>query len=194
MTTETAVRPRISEPIRKAGRILQDGGVVAYPTEGVFGLGCVPDSLEGAARILTMKRRDPAMGMLLIASDPDQLAPWTDLADDAGRLVSVPERPITWIVPASPDVPYWVRGDHDGVAVRVTTHEVAAALCDAADSALISTSANVSGRPPARTEHVLRREFGGLVDYVVPGRCGPASGPSEIRVFETGEVIRAAQS
>lgn len=182
-----------TEPIRKAGRILRDGGVIAYPTEGVFGLGCLPDALNGAARILTMKKRDPASGLLLIASGAEQLEPWMEPGVDTSRLASSGARPVTWIVPASAAVPYWVRGDHDGVAVRITAHPVAAALCEAADSALVSTSANVAGRPPARTTYVLRRLFGDLVDFVVPGRCGPASGPSEIRVLATGRVIRSAE-
>lgn len=181
-----------TEPIRKAGRILRAGGVVAYPTEGVFGLGCLPESLDAVVRILAMKERDPAKGLLLIASHVEQLEPWIALENAREKLTSSIEQPITWIVPASAEVPYWIRGEHPGVAVRITAHPVARALCDAADSALVSTSANLAGHPPARNAYVLRRRFRGLVDYIVPGRCGPAAGPSEIRDLETGQVIRSA--
>jgi len=99
---------------------------------------------------------------------------------------------VTWIVPATDAVPPWIRGEHPGVAVRLTTHPVAKALCEAAGSALVSTSANVSGRPPVKSPFVLRRQFGALVDYVVPGRCGPAGGASEIRDLATGRVLRPA--
>lgn len=182
-----------TEPIKKAGRILRDGGVVAYPTEGVYGLGCLPDSLDGVARILRIKQRDPAMGLLLIASEAEQLGSWADIDPQTTQLPSSAERPITWIVPAADDLPYWIGGEHPGVAVRITAHPVAAALCDAADSALISTSANESGHAPARTAHVLRRRFRDLVDYIVPGDCGPAAGPSEIRTLESGQIVRAAK-
>ena len=184
----------IPEPIRKAGRILASGGVVAYPTEGVFGLGCVPESLEGAARILIMKKRSAEAGMLLIASHPRQLDPWVAADVDTEQLASSPGRPVTWVVKAGDRVPWWIRGRHPGVAVRVTTHPVAAALCDAAGSALVSTSANVSGRPPARNRYVLRRQFRKAVDAIVPGTCGRAAGPSEIRDLSTGDVLRPGSS
>lgn len=179
----------LSFPIHRAGRILRSGGVVAYPTEGVFGLGCIPDYADAVVRILSIKKRDPSLGLVLIASDMDQLADWVEVPGPAG-LRSSPDRPVTWIVPARANVPYWVQGDNDGLAVRLTTHPIAAALCEAADSVLVSTSANVAGRPPARHALVLRRQFGSLVDCIVPGRCGPAAGPSEIRDLKTGSVLR----
>lgn len=180
------------ESIRKAARILHAGGVIAYPTEGVFGLGCLPDDMDAAVRVLRIKRRDPAMGLVLIAAWADQLEAYAELDDVETDLTSSAAHPVTWIVPARETTPYWVTGAHDGVAVRITAHGIAAALCAAAGSALISTSANFSGQPPARNQWVLRRRFRSLVDYVVPGYCGPAVGPSEIRVARTGEVVRAA--
>ncbi len=183
----------LSFPIHRAGRILRSGGIIAYPTEGVFGLGCIPDYAEAVIRILSIKKRDPALGLVLIASDIEQLEDWVDLPETT-TLKSSPERPVTWIVPARRNVPYWITGDHCSLAVRITTHPVAAALCEAADSALVSTSANVAGSSPARTAYVLRRRFGSLVDCIVPGRCGPAAGPSEIRDLMSGEVLRAGKT
>lgn len=182
--------PVCTEVLRRAGRIVRGGGVVAYPTEGVYGLGCLPENLQGVARILRIKQRSPAMGLLLIAASADQLEEWIDVRDAADRLASSPERPVTWIVPASPRVPWWITGEHEGVGVRITGNPVAAALCRAAGSALVSTSANLAGRAPARNRWVLCRRFHKRVDCIVPGRCGPATGPSEIRVLGTGEVIR----
>lgn len=181
-----------SQPIQRAARILQSGGVVAYPTEGVFGLGCLPDNAAAVSRILQIKERDPAMGLALIAADLAQLDHWVKLPENSAPLPSSDDEPVTWIVPATENVPVWIRGDHDGVAVRLTTHPVALALCDAAESAIVSTSANVSGRPPARNSFVLRRSFHALVDYIVPGECGPAPGPSEIRDLQTGKILRPA--
>lgn len=178
-------------PIAVAADILLGGGVVAYPTEGVFGLGCMPDDAGAIVRLLRIKRRDPAKGLILIASRPEQLTDWIAL-DPAGLPEPDPAQPVTWIAPAGERVSGLVRGRHAGLAVRLTTNPTAAALCDAVGSALVSTSANLSGQSVARNEYVLRRKFGHLVDYIVPGRCGPAAGPSEIRDLTTGTIIRAA--
>jgi len=143
-------------------------------------------------RILDMKQRSAAKGLILIAAEPEQLEPWIAPGIDAATLASDSKYPVTWIVPAADWVPYLVRGNNDGLAVRITTHPVASALCDAADSAIVSTSANVSGSPPLRSAHVLRRAFGHLVDCVVAGRCGPAGGASEIRDWRSGRILRPA--
>jgi L-threonylcarbamoyladenylate synthase len=91
-------------------------------------------------------------------------------------------------------VPAIVTGDNPGLAVRITTNPIAAAICEAVGMPIVSTSANVAGRPVARNSFILRRSFAHLVDYVVPGECGPASGPSEIRELETGRVLRPGRS
>lgn len=179
----------LSMPVQQAARVIREGGVVAYPTEGVFGLGCLPDNEDAVLRILDIKRRGTSPGLVLIAADRRQLDPFVRMPA-GGVPVSDIGRPVTWIVAAKDTVPTWIRGRHPGIAVRVTTHPVARALCDAAGSALVSTSANVSGRSPARNAHVLRRQFGHLVDCIVPGHCGPARGPSEIRDLASGKVLR----
>ena len=178
--------------IRHAAAVLRAGGVVAYPTEGVYGLGCIADDEAAVRRILRIKRRDWSMGLVVIVSELGQIRAWTSLPPGVERLESTDALPLTWILPATGDAPPWIRGRHDGLAVRQTTHPVARALCRATDSALVSTSANLSGHPPVRNRFVLRRLFGRLVDYIVPGELGPASGPSEIRNLGTGQVLRPA--
>lgn len=182
----------VNHHIRKAARIIRDGGVVAYPTEGVFGLGCRPDNGEAVGRILRIKNRDINMGLVLIVANPLQLFDWIDVPIGTLNLETNINQPVTWILPATDEVPVWIRGSHAGIAVRQTAHPVARALCEHAGSALVSTSANFSGQPPARNIHVLRRQFTRLVDFIVPGFCGPASGPSQIRDWQTGKVLRPA--
>ena len=121
---------------------------------------------------------------------------WADLPEGCTEsdLHSSLEKPVTWVVPAAADVPVWIRGKHASIAVRLTAHPVARALCLAADSPLVSTSANESGRPPARNAFILRRLFGDRVDFIVPGENGGATGASEIRDLQTGKVFRQGAS
>lgn len=177
----------ISFPIHKAARIINNGGVVAYPTEGVFGLGCLPDDMAAVERILTIKQRDPSKGLILIAASAAQLEPWIDADFD---LPAATSSPVTWIVPASHAVPVWIKGRHLGIAVRISSHPVARALCEASGSALVSTSANISGRLPVTSRYTLRRQFHALVDCIVPGDCGSAGGASEIRDLRSGLTLR----
>lgn len=176
--------------IARAAEILLRGGIIAYPTEGVFGLGCLPDDRTAVQRLLMIKQRDAAKGLILIASSSDQLVGWVSLSHDVSFPEPDPTHPVTWIVPPGPRVELLIRGQHQGVAVRLTSNPVAAAICDAVDSPIVSTSANLSDRPTARNRFVLRRQFAQRVDYIVPGDCGPASGPSEIRDLITGKVLR----
>ena len=177
-----------------ASEVLLGGGVIAYPTEGVFGLGCLPDDTDAVERLLWIKQRSPNKGLILIAARPQQLDDWIDPAVRGALPEPDPQQPITWIVRPAARVPAIVTGDNPGLAVRITSNPTAAAICDAVDMPIVSTSANIAGRPVARNTFILRRNFGRLVDFVVPGECGPASGPSEIRELETGRVLRPRQA
>jgi len=177
-----------------ASEVLLGGGVIAYPTEGVFGLGCLPDDTDAVERLLWIKQRSPNKGLILIAARPQQLDDWIDPAVRGALPEPDPRQPITWIVRPAARVPAIVTGDNPGLAVRITSNPTAAAICDAVDMPIVSTSANIAGRPVARNTFILRRNFGRLVDFVVPGECGPASGPSEIRELETGRVLRPRQA
>lgn len=181
----------MAKGIKRAASHLYTGGVIAYPTEGVFGLGCIADNFAAIWRLLAIKRRDPDKGLILIASRAEQLTDWINLNGEVLPDANA-SSPTTWIVAPGRNAHRLVCGTHDGLAVRLTTNPVAAAICDAVAAPIVSTSANISGRPVARNSYLLRRHFTGLVDYVVPGRCGPASGPSIIRVFSTGQVVRPA--
>jgi L-threonylcarbamoyladenylate synthase len=177
--------------VDKAAEVLLGGGVIAYPTEGVFGLGCLPRDTDAVRRLLDIKKRDPSKGLILIAANASQFDEWIDLPDAVLMPEPDPTQPITWIVPAGSRVPPVVRGDNAGLAVRITTNPVAGNICRSVGSPVVSTSANLSGQPVAPDEETLRRQFGDLVDYIVPGACGPASGPSEIRELLSGKILRS---
>ena len=182
--------------VRCAVRTLRAGGVVAYPTEAVYGLGCDPFNEHAVLRLLAIKGRAVHKGLILIAADHDQLEPLLlPCCDDtlAQVLESWPG-PSTWILPAHPRVPVWLTGGSGGIAVRVTAHPLAASLCRRLGGPLISTSANRSGRPPARTVLRARRALGSRVDYFLTGPTGGAPRPSEIRDARNGRLLRGAEA
>lgn len=177
--------------LRRAARIVREGGVLAYPTEAVFGLGCDPGCAPAVERILAIKGRPVASGFILIAASVAQLEGWiAPTPAERRRLESVTAEPVTWVVTAGPRASDVVTGGRPTVAVRVTAHPVAAALCRAAGMPLVSTSANVHGRPPACTALAARRQFGRLLDGVLAGATGGRVRPTEIRDARTGTVLR----
>jgi L-threonylcarbamoyladenylate synthase len=181
--------------IHHAADVLQAGGVIAYPTEGVFGLGCMPHDLAAVEHLLAIKGRNKLAGLILIAADYELLTDWIapSLAEKK-QLSSSTDIPTTWIVTAAPATPSWLTGNRNTLAVRITKHPIAAALSRAADSALVSTSANRTGHRPAKSALQARRWFGNQLDYVVSGATGGAVGPSEIRVAYSGKTIRPVKT
>jgi L-threonylcarbamoyladenylate synthase len=179
--------------ISRAARTLCAGGVIAYPTEAVFGLGCLPRCRSAVMRLLAVKRRSWRKGLILIAADVAQLEPYVVLPPEPQRravLASWPG-PHTWILEARRATPRWVTGGRRAVAVRVTAHPCARELCRRVGDALVSTSANVSRRPPHRRVLTLRRDLGRAVDYVLAGELGGAERPTPIRDGRTGRVLRS---
>ena len=180
-------------PLRRAVEAVSGGGVIAYPTEAVFGLGCDPLEAEAVERILAIKHRDASKGLILIASRLSQLLPFMAALPDAiiEKLEASWPGPVTWVVPAASHVSARITGGRSSLAVRVTAHPVAAALCEACGMALVSTSANRSGQAPARSGLMVRTQLGDAVDCIVPGAVGGLSKPTEIRDAMTGKVLRA---
>ena len=173
---------------------LRAGGVVAYPTEAVYGLGCDPQNCAAFARVFALKRRPPTQGVLLIAADFAQVEKYIDAATPAEAIARVRATwpgPHTWIFPRAPDVPDWIAGAHTGIALRVTAHPLAAALSRAFGGALVSTSANRHGEPPARTANEVRAAFGGEIAYILDGAVGGLERPTPIRDALSGAQVRA---
>ena len=172
---------------------LRNGGVIASPTEAVWGLSCDPENDEALAHLMRMKERDPAKGVILVAANIEQFQPWLSqlpLAMHAPLATSWPG-PNTWLVPDFGRSHGLVRGAHDRVALRVTDHPVMKALCEAFGGPLVSTSANRSGEPPAMDAADIRAIFGDDVAHVVEGALGGNAKPSTIRDLATGKIMRS---
>lgn len=173
---------------------LQAGGVIAYPTEAVWGLGCDPGNEAAVLTLLQLKQRPVEKGMILVAADLLQLEGWVRMdALPADRRVDVLASwpgAHTWIVPAGPRAPRWITGEHSGVAVRISAHPLVSALCRAWGGPLVSTSANLAGRPPARTRAELDPALLARLDGLVDGSTGGRAQPTPIRDALTGQVLR----
>ena len=179
--------------LRHAARIVRSGGVIAYHTEAVFGLGCDPRAHAAVERILTIKQRSWRKGLILIGANWAQLEPYAELPAEPrrGEVLATWPGPHTWVLDARRDAPRWITGGRAGIAVRMTAHPLARALCLAVGDALVSTSANVSRRPPHRRLLSLRRDLGRHVDYVLAGPLGGLTQPTLIRDGRSGHVLRA---
>ncbi len=174
---------------------LRGGGVIAYPTEAVWGLGCDPFDEAAVLRLLDIKQRTVDKGLILIAaraSQLDGLADWEALSGERRDevLASWPG-PNTWVVPATARVPRWVTGAHDSVAVRVSAHLHVVALCHAFGGPLVSTSANLAGAPPAFLHEQLDPALLARLDAVAPGETGGMAAPTVIRDARDGQLLRA---
>ena len=171
--------------------MVRSGGVIAYPTEAVYGLGCQPANIIAVERILNLKNRPCEKGLIIIAASIEQLDPYISIAGipRSREILESWPGPVTWVVPARPGVPRWIRGDSKSVAVRVCAHPPTRNLC-MLTGPLVSTSANPGGYPPARTALKVRIYFGQAVDYILPGNTGSSRKPTEIRDAMTGEILR----
>jgi L-threonylcarbamoyladenylate synthase len=178
--------------LHNAARVISDGGVIACPSESVFGLSCDPSRRSAVTRLLALKNRPAAKGLIVIASELGQLEDWLQPLTDLQRekLLRSWPGPVTWLLPATASCPPWVRGRHSSLAVRVTAHPVLQRLCTLLDGPVVSTSANRSGQHPARSALEVRLRFGNRIDCILPGQLGKRQRPTEIRDLLTDRLIR----
>ena len=175
--------------------VLHQGGVVACPTEAVWGISCAADNAQAIHKVLELKQRPVEKGMIVAVSNIEMLEGWVDWSHLSEKVKQCFRQtwpgPVTWVLPATSAVLPEVTGANTGkVAVRVTSHPVLKALIDAFGNPVLSTSANISGDPPVKSEHALSPALLGKVDAVVSGDVGGLEKPTEIRDALTGTIIR----
>jgi L-threonylcarbamoyladenylate synthase len=179
--------------LRQAARYFWLGGLIAYPTEAVYGLGCNPLDKDAVQRLLKLKQRPVDKGLILIASDFDQLRPF--IIEPSQEIMAPVFKswpgPATWLLPAASMTPEWITGKHSTIAARITAHPLAAELCRACNSPLISTSANVTGCQPAKSPLMLRKQLYGQIDFILHGKTGSLKQPTPIQDALSGALIRA---
>jgi len=181
-------------PPRSAIPLLHSGGIIAYPTEAVWGLGCDPGNEQAVMRLAALKQRSIEKGLILVAADLAQLDGWArlDTLPDERRqaVLDTWPGPQTWVLPADERVPRWITGAHLGIAVRISAHPVVQALCRAFAGALVSTSANLSGQPPPRRYNEIEPRLLAEIDALIEGETGDLSAPTPIRDALSGRLLR----
>jgi L-threonylcarbamoyladenylate synthase len=179
--------------LEQSVQCLRDGQVLAYPTEAVYGLGCDPVCESAVRRILELKSRPAAAGLILIADEFERFESFVGAVapPDIDRALASWPGPVTWLFPRAPSVPDWLAGSHPTIALRVSAHPVCRALCAAFGGAIVSTSANPAGQEPARSAAAVADYFGSGLCGVAEGELGRQDRPSEIRDLASGRVLRA---
>ena len=184
----------IDEPSLIAGlNAVAAGGVIAYPTEAVWGLGCDPFSEAAVSKLLQIKNRPVEKGLILVAASLDQLPALASslTATQRRTLEETWPGPVTWLIPdPEGSIPNWIKGEHESVAVRVSAHPLVRELCNRHGGALVSTSANDAGEPEIRSQSRLTEGFGGRIDAVIAGELGDSTETSQIRDLISGNRLR----
>ena len=194
--------PSISEPgthlkwrIKLIAKQLKEGAVIAYPTEGVWGLGCLPEMEAPVRRILDLKRRSWKQGLILVASNFEYVKRYVGNLSEREEQFLINSWPqhTTYLLPSSSLVPSWIKGDNTKVAIRISQHPIIQAISDKLESPLVSTSANPTGKPSAMNILRLKQYFPVGIDYIVPGSIGDNKGASKIVDFKSSALLRGSK-
>lgn len=175
-----------------AAKHIACGQLIAYPTEAVYGIGCDPKNLSALNSLLNLKTRDESKGFILIAADIAQLEPFIQppTETELKQLNVHWPGPVTFVVRAKPDLPNLLTGGRDTLAVRVSSHPVVTELCTACGQALISTSANLSGKPALTDASSVLAELGHALAGVVDGSLGKLRSATPIYSLVSGKQLR----
>ncbi len=183
---------RVIQTVDDACSLLQTGQVIAYPTEAVYGLGCDMFHARAVAHLLALKQRPEAKGMIVLVASWEQVWPLVEVSTIPKAQLEAAEKTwpgfVTWVFPKSKRVPSFIAGAHEGIAIRMSAHPVAHALCQ--KGPIVSTSANVAGMPPARDIATLNQFFPEGVAGVVAGDLGGNFAVSEIYNILDGSALR----
>ena len=176
--------------IQQAAKTIQNGGVISYPTESVFGLGCDPLNESAVNKILRLKNRAVEKGLIIVAGDLIQLKPYIEISIEEEQKILNEKSDTTWLVKKSPLTPNWVSGKHDKVAIRVSKHPLIIKLCQSIKQPLISTSANPAGSAPATSSQQSNHYFSKNVDLYVDYQSERSGQPTQIKDITTDVIIR----
>ena len=179
---------------QRVEQVLLNHGVVAYPTEAVFGFGCLPQDLTAIEKILAIKHRPISKGLILVASSLEQVLPFvvSPSADERKLILSPKERPTTYLLRARNTTGVHLKGRFSTLAIRISDHPIVRQLCDHLEQPLVSTSANITGKRPASTALQVRLQFATKLDHIVDAPVGEHAQVSDIYDLTSHRYLRKA--
>tara|TARA_B110000014_G_scaffold263530_1_gene260629 strand:- start:2087 stop:2623 length:537 start_codon:yes stop_codon:yes gene_type:complete len=167
---------------------LKQGNVIAYPTEGVWGLGCDPLNEAAILKLISLKCRSEDKGLILVGSNINQFSNFIDIEKYKDDLLSKWPGPHTWLVPTKKKISKLITGNNENIALRLSSHKEVVDICNNFESAIISSSANKENSPTLKSSDEIRKTFPEVL--VLQGELGNLNRPSKIQDLITGEYIR----
>ncbi|MDR1004012.1 MAG: threonylcarbamoyl-AMP synthase [Prevotellaceae bacterium] len=182
----------MNEEITEACRIMNQGGIILYPTDTIWGIGCDATNEEAVRRVYNLKQRTDSKAMLVLVDSPVKVDFYVrDVPAVAWDLIEVADKPLTIIYSGARNLAPNLLAADGSIGIRVTGEAFSRQLCRQFRKAIVSTSANVSGAPSPRNFHEISQEIKNAVDYIVNYRQDEtkASQPSGIIKLDTGGVV-----
>jgi L-threonylcarbamoyladenylate synthase len=182
----------MQQDIKKACEVLRNGGIILYPTDTIWGIGCDATNEEAVKKIYALKQRDDSKSMLVLLDNPVKLQHYvSDVPEIAWDLIELTDKPLTIIYEGARNIATNLIADDGTIGIRITDELFSRELCKQFRKPIVSTSANISGTPsPARFSQV-KREIREGVDYVVTHRQkeqAEAKSSSIIRLSRNGTI------
>ena len=172
---------------------LNDQGVIAHPTDTIYGLSALVSQPKAIHKLLRLKRRNASKGLILLSSSIDYVLPFIQALtpEMLGKIIQKTQQPTTYLIPKSSVAPYYICGQFNTVAVRITSDPIVKFLCQKTHSALLSSSANITGCKPIKNGIKLRQYFANQLDYIIsPNQANNHHQPSMIKHLITNEQYR----
>lgn len=182
---------KLKEEVRKTLEVLKNGGVVLYPTDTVWGIGCDATNAEAVQRIYEIKKRADNKSMLVLLDDAGKIASYADVPDIALDLIEVADKPTTIIYPNAKRLAANLVAEDGTIGIRISREEFTQSLIFRFNRPVVSTSANISGEPSPHFFDEISDEIKAAVDYVVDYRQNdhkPAQPSSIIKLGMGGEI------
>jgi L-threonylcarbamoyladenylate synthase len=176
--------------IRHAAHIIKNGGIIAYPTDTIYGLGCDPYNADAVERINIIKQRPLNKQFILLAGDIEQVRTLISITVEQEKIITQDAEPTSWVVSASEQAPAWLTDRNHMLTIRISRHDEVKKLCRALGHAVISTSANISGKRPAKNAIELHKYFHQEVDKILLSNKAQATRPSKIIRLCDNYIIR----
>lgn len=180
------------EDIKNAVEVLRRGGVILYPTDTVWGIGCDATNAEAVKKVYDIKRRDDSKALICLVDSDNRLQRYVgNIPDVAWDIFELSDKPTTLILDGAKNLAPNLIAEDGSIAMRITREDFSRQLCYRFQKALVSTSANISGEPTAQNYRDISQEILDAVDYVCWTRRNehlPHQPSSIIKLGQGGEV------